>query len=231
MKVFEFRNRKRKVMLRSTIVTLLILSVLAFAIVSDSYARISKGTSRLELVLGAWVPVSSEVSVGIDGVNTSTGVAGLNGGFAYSNFFQKNMAVTIALSGLAVDVETSVGSQGVVSRTAVVASILPGIRYYFLESSLKNTTRPYLSISFGPYIGTESESSVGTTVVAKSESFAAFGARLGAGIDFELSRRFMLGMLAGYNLMTDFSEPVGSRVNYSGPDLGISFSLLLGGSR
>ena len=218
-------------MSRNITISLIALMVIAFVMASDGNAMVSKGTSRLELEVGTWVPVSTEVSVGAGGVSTSMNAAGMAAGFIYSNFFQRNMAVTISLSGVALDIETSVGIEGVVSRSAYVSSALFGIRYYFSESSLESNTRPYISVSLGPYIGSESESSVWHYSNAKSESFTAFGARLGAGLDIELSRRFMLGMLTGYNLMTDFPEPVGSRVNYSGPDFGVSISLLLGGSR
>lgn len=218
-------------MLRTLALILLIIVLLLIVFSPESQAAVAKGTHRLELDLGTWVPVSSEATVSADGVSTAVGNAGMLGSFVYSNYFQRNMAVTVGASGLALDIESRVGASGVTTRTAIVSAIRVGMRYYFVESSLDGTSRPYLSISMGPYMGSESETSVGSTVVTSSKSLTAFGGRVGAGFDVDLSTKFVLGMVAGYNLMTDFSEPVGSRVNYSGPDFAISISLLLSGSR
>jgi hypothetical protein len=53
-----------------------------------------------------------------------------------------------------------------------------------------------------------------------------FGGQLGAGVDFELSRHFMLGLSLKYNLMSDFHEINVGRRNYSGFEccLGIGFA-------
>lgn len=37
----------------------------------------------------------------------------------------------------------------------------------------------------------------------------------------------MTGITLGYNLMTDFAEPIGGSRNYSGPEFGIALSLVL----
>ena len=39
----------------------------------------------------------------------------------------------------------------------------------------------------------------------------------------------MFGMFAGYHLVSDFSDPIGSQKNHSSPDFGISLSWMWGG--
>lgn len=65
----------------------------------------------------------------------------------------------------------------------------------------------------------------------ESRSEGAFGVRLGGGIDFLLGQSFKLGANAGYDLMTDFSKPIGARKNYSGPEFSLSFGIILGEGR
>jgi opacity protein-like surface antigen len=70
-------------------------------------------------------------------------------------------------------------------------------------------------LAAGPFIGSE----VNNTILSQeSRTETAFGGRLGAGIDFFLSDHFKAGANAGYNMMSDFSAPVGARSNYSGAD-------------
>ncbi|MFC1662142.1 hypothetical protein ACFL3S_11955, partial [Gemmatimonadota bacterium] len=87
----------------------------------------------------------------------------------------------------------------------------------------------YASAEIGPVIGHESASKVGGVIATESITRAAVGARLGAGLDIQLGGRMMLGFLGGYNLMTGFSEAIGGEENHSGPDFGISISVLFGG--
>jgi hypothetical protein len=130
----------------------------------------------------------------------------------------------------ALGIETKSGVFGVRERTAYVIPIQCGLRYYFPQSSFGGSWRPYGVVAVGPYIGTESETLVGLEIKSTSKTRGAFGGRLGLGLDIQLSRLFMLGIMSGYDLMTDFSEPIGERVNYSGPQFMFSFSVLLGGA-
>jgi hypothetical protein len=57
------------------------------------------------------------------------------------------------------------------------------------------------------------------------------GGHAGAGIDVHVTRWLSIGVNGGYNWMNDFAQPVGTRDNYSGPELGISFGWLFGRGR
>ena len=64
-----------------------------------------------------------------------------------------------------------------------------------------------------------------------SHTQATTGGHLGGGIDFHASRSFSIGVNGGYNWMVDFSQPVGVRDNYSGPEIGFTLGFLFGQGR
>jgi len=129
---------------------------------------------------------------------------------------------------LTTEVRVQAAVFGVRSSTSSVYSIVFGARYYLPKSTYKKTWRPYLAAAAGPYIGAETKSEVGATVVTRSHTETAIGGYLGGGLDIELSRYFMVGISGGYNLITDFSESVGSRKNYSSPEFAVGISYLFG---
>jgi hypothetical protein len=54
------------------------------------------------------------------------------------------------------------------------------------------------------------------------------GVRFGGGLDLHVSRSFSLGLTIAYNVMPDFSEPVGLRDNFNGPQVGVGFGWVFG---
>jgi hypothetical protein len=184
--------------------------------------------SRLELQLGVGIRASTSSSASAGGVITETSAAGFLGSFGYSYWLQEELALTVGVGVLTSDVESRVGAGGVSTRTATVVPLFAGLRYYFPRSTYGSKWRPYAAGALGPVFGTETASEVGSVIVNESITRTAFGGRLGAGLDVQLSRLFMLGFQAGYHLMTDFSDPIGGHENHSGPDFGISISVLLG---
>lgn len=86
-------------------------------------------------------------------------------------------------------------------------------------------------MTVGPFIGYEEKTEVFTTVSVESNTKTAIGTRLGTGIDIQLSRLFMIDMYTGYSLMTDFSAPIGGKINYSSGEFSIGVSFLFGHSK
>jgi opacity protein-like surface antigen len=89
------------------------------------------------------------------------------------------------------------------------------VKYYLFNPGPEDAVRPFASAAIGPYIGSETNS---TMMSQEAHSETAFGGRLGVGLDFLLGENFKLGVNARYNLMSDFSTPVGARSNYDGAD-------------
>lgn len=194
---------------------------------ATSDAQQSEGRSRIELQIGAAITGATTTST-VGSIVSETESVGALGTLAFSHWVREQLAVIVSIGGWAVEVDSSVGAGVVTSRTAVVAPLMGGIRYYFVPSE-GGGFRPFVSIKMGPVFGTESETSVGSTVVSRSVTRTVVGGRAGAGFDLPFGGSWIFGMFAGYTAMSDFSEAIGAEENHSAPDLGISFSWTWGG--
>lgn len=184
---------------------------------------------QLELRLGMWNQVAdARTEVSATGVSTSVGTNGFLGGFSYSHWLTEGTALNISLGVMTGDVSTDAGVFGVGTQTSTVTAILMGIKQYFPRSTYATSVRPYTRAAVGPFFGSQSSTNVGLSVTVESRSEVAFGGHLGTGVDFILGRHFAAGMGIGYNLMTDFDEPIGGSVNYSGPEFSLGFGYLFG---
>ncbi len=209
------------------------LTIISFvAMLTASVQAINlNGRSRIEIHGG--FAGGSENSTVISGTNVevSTGAGGAMGGIMFGHWLQENLAVTIRVSAITNDIDKRVGIGTVSTYSSTITAIHPGMQYNFLKSSMESSWRPYVSVSVGPYIGHESSTNITTSVTVESSTQTAFGAQLGAGVNIQLSRLFMLGMHTGYNLMSNFSEPIGGKENYSNGEFSIGLSLLLGSGK
>ena len=98
-----------------------------------------------------------------------------------------------------------------------------------MRGDLRNQAlKPFLAVSLGPVIGASSGSFVGKTISTGEEVHATIGGFFGGGFDVHVSRSFSLGVNAGYNVMPNFSEPVGLRDNFNGSQVGISLGWIFG---
>ncbi len=205
------------------------LTVFVFVLLASASAQSLEKRHQVGVRLGMWSQTTSvRTETGFDGISTSVGADGPVGGVFYSHWLQENLALDFSIGGMGIDIETSVSATGVTSETGTIAQILLGVKYYPLKSAYASSLRPYVKASVGPFVGSQSKTEVGTVVVTDSRSELAAGGRLDVGVDIILSRYFMLGAAFGYNLMTDFEEPIGGSSNYSGPELSFAFGYLFG---
>jgi len=158
---------------------------------------------------------------------TEASVEGLGGGIVYSHWLRESMALTFSMTGHVVDVETGLSDSetGVEDRGTVVASTLVGVRWYLLPPA---ELRPFVSGSIGPVIGSRFETGSGPT---RSITTAAAGGQLGGGFDAQIGRSFMIGVLAGYDLMADFPTPLAGEDNFSGFTIRVELGFLWGKGR
>ena len=205
------------------------LTCVALALAVSADAISLEKRHQLGLRLGMWNQITDiRTEIGVGGVETSVESSGMLGGMTYGHWLEEHMALTFSIGGMALDISTSTGALGVTTETSAMASMLMGVKYYFAKSTLESSVRPYLKSSAGPFIGSQSSNKVGITIVNESRTEFAFGGQLGAGVDFVTGRHFMMGFGLAYNLMTDFSEPIGGSRNYSGPEFSFEFSWLFG---
>jgi hypothetical protein len=209
-----------------TIVTL--ACILLATTVSAGTVSLEK-RHQLSLRLGMWNQTTdTRTEVGIGGVETSVEASGMLVGIAYGHWLEENLTLTFCLGAMALDISTNTGTSGVKTETSAVSSMLMGVKYYFVKSTLGSSARPYLKGSAGPFIGSQSSVIAGMTTITEERTEFALGGQLGAGVDFVTGRHFMIGFGLGYNLMTDFGDPIGGSKNYSGPEFAFEFSWLFG---
>jgi len=173
------------------------------------------GRNRIGASVGLWnLDKSGSSSPGV--VEISNIAAGLG----YSHWFNDSLALNFTLSGVAADIKIAPS----VKSTTVVAVLL-GTRWYPTDLGTRNRFKPYLAVSAGPYVGTGVETGFPTG----TKTTAAAGVQLGGGFDGQITPYLMLGVRAGYNLISDFPVTLAGRENYSGFELGVEIGWLFGG--
>lgn len=162
-----------------------------------------------------------------------------NGAFfalRYGYWLQENLSVNLSLGMMAVEADSRAGiatdsrmwSLGVSQHSVAVVPLLLGLRYYIPPPAPDTPVRPYVAAGTGVYLGYEARNEVGLRMLQESRTLTAAGGHLGGGIDIQAGRHVMVGVNAGYHFVTDFTEPLGGRENYSGPEFGIGISWLFG---
>jgi outer membrane protein W len=210
--------------------SLLALSVLIVAAVGSAVAQSLEKRHQIELRIGVWNQVTNDrTEIGGGTVATTVSSSGFLGGLAYGHWVQEYLALRISVGAMAASVETEIGGPGVSTRTAVVSPMLFGMKYYFPRSTYGSSTRPFVGAGIGAFIGSQTATEISATVSVESRNETAMGGELNLGLDFILGRLVMASVAVGYDVMTDFNEPIGGSDNYSGPQLTLGLSLLLGG--
>lgn len=203
--------------------TIFIMFLFTAGFVSESLAQpyVLSGRSEIGISMGMYSGSKSSNIVAISNFNTQVGANGFAGSLFYRNWLQENMALQFSVGMLTGSATVNVTNFNAITQSSAVMPLLLGINYYLLDLITNNSVRPYLSASAGMYFGTEASNSILSQQVHTESSF---GGRIGAGVDFILSNHFVLGAGFGFNLMSDFSKPVGGNKNYNGGD----FSIQLG---
>jgi len=193
------------------IVTIVLQSDTAFA---QDYSL--KGRSALEFNMGFWGGSNTSNTLTTNGIRSEAKTNGFVGGIQYSHWIQEQVSATLSIGFLAGEATSTVSFSGVNQHTSIIVPVLIGVNYYFFNPAQEDAVRPFVSAAIGPYIGSESNN---TMLSQNAHSETAFGARIGAGIDFLLGDHFKLGAGADYNVMSDFKNTVGAKTNYNGVDV------------
>lgn len=212
-----------------TVFTCILSLILCFIFSGITQAQSLEKRHQIELRLGLWNQSSNvRTEVNTSGVTTSVESSGGMGTISYGHWLQENLALNISVGSMVASIKSESGIMGVSSETAIVIPIMFDLKYYFLKSSFYSSIKPYTQIGVGTYIGSQTESIVDSEVVTVSRSEMSIGGELNTGVDFLIGRHFMAAVTIGYNLMSDFSEPIGGSKNYSGPELSFGFSYIFG---
>ena len=182
------------------------------------------GRHRIDIRTGMW-------RKGDNAVTTTTGVVGLDavGGFGYTHFIREDLALAVSLDSFGVDFGTSVGANGAAAGNVGGFSLNAGIRWNpFKGDHRTQAFKPFVAVGLGPVVGMSSGEFVGRTISSGKAARPTLGAFVGGGFDVFVHRSVAIGVTAGYNVMQNFSEPVGLRDNFNGPQVGISLGWLFG---
>ena len=160
----------------------------------------------------------SAVSVGISGVSVDVGTGGVSGSVMYNFYPNDRFAFNVSVGAMSTEVKVKTFS----NYTSTVIPLMMGMKYYFVQLSQSNPFRPYVFGSMGILFGTETATGI---LNVHTQTETAIGASAGIGSDIILGSLIKLHADISYNLFTDFSEEIGSRKNYSGPEFsfGIGF--------
>ena len=142
-------------------------------------------------------------------------------GLRYSRFLGEGLVMTFGFDALAATSDSDFDADA----AAVVAMPL-GVRWNPVPD-WKRSVKPYLDVSIGPVIGTSSRSSLVHGAYSDVVEVVV-GGLAGGGVDFHVTRGFSLGVSTGYRWMTDFSQPIGFRDNYSGFELALNVGWVFG---
>lgn len=146
--------------------------------------------------------------------------------FGLNHWVDETTAFNLTVKALAGDYSERIGIPGVYSAEFGVVPLFVGFRKYLGQPGAWASIRPYLALGGGPVFGRERIEILAQDIYAETNTETAIGAYFGAGIDFMVSRHFMVGVNGGYNLLSDFDEPIGGHVNYSTAELGVGFGLV-----
>lgn len=212
-----------------SLTTLLIISVFASVVTS---AQSFENRHQIELRMGGWSQVTdTRTAVGIGGVTTTVASNGFIGGIAYGHWLEEELAFRISAGLMAASIDVEASASGVATNFAAVMPVLFGLRYYFPKSTYGGQFRPFAGAGVGTLIGSHEIVQTGMTVVAETRTEAALGGEVEAGVSIVLSKHVLATFAGAYSLMTDFDQPIGGSRNYSGPQLTLGISLLLGGDK
>ena len=201
--------------------TIILLCTLVFVISNQVFSDTPdkpKNQHSIGIKFSFLKNAKSEVEVGIFG-DVKASNEGLGGKITYNYLLDDEFAINVS-AGL---LSSSVTVSATETSTSSIIPIMLGVKYFLISYSNEKPVKPYLTGASGLLIGSETETSI-TTISASTET--ALNLYIGAGADFVLGSLVKLNVNAGYNLASDFSEPIGSRKNFSGPEFSFGVGLM-----
>lgn len=158
--------------------------------------------------------------------------------FNFTRHLTRALALEASIGGLSRGETLIRDPDGITIRRAQV-SIYPlsiGMRFYPLAPDARRRIIGYLSGAGSLVLGVQVFNTSGSQYTYSfdysSETDLTFGAVVGAGMDYRLGSRYLLGLFGGYQF-ADFSKPLsdlpGGVSDFSGPQFMITFSYLISG--
>jgi hypothetical protein len=185
---------------------------------SNAKPETTKRKHSIDLKIAYW-NVNSGVSITTPGVSIDVGFGGISGKIVYNYYPNNVFSFFISAGGMVPKVSINTLS----NHTCVLSPIAMGLKYYLTPELEDNTFQPYIAGGMEILVGSESSVEI-LSVGSHTES--AMGAYAGVGTDILVSRLIKFSMDIGYNLISDFAEPLGGRKNYTGPEFSFGIGLM-----
>lgn len=186
------------------------------------------GRHNIQLRVGFLSSVGVKNEVSPSGVVNSVESDGFMGSVSYNYWIRQNVAVNASAGVLSSKVSNSVIGSEAINEVSSVVPVLFGFKYQPFKLTDDDVLRPYIIASFGPFIGSSVKNQAGRNTENSIFTEMALGSHLGVAVDWSISRLFVLGVGAGYYLVSDFDENIGGETNYSSPDFSLSIGIVLG---
>ncbi len=198
----------------------LIFTITAYSQSFYSPVQDLSGYSSIYIQAGSKLNSSSSASVSITGIKTDVQFVGFIG---YQYWINNEWSLNSFAGAFKAASSVSIGN---VSSISIYPAMF-GASFYPEDLTLGDIGRVYFAASLGVYNGSATKayfsfSNVGTEVTNES----VFGAAVGAGIDLFFFDWLRLGPSLSYHFVTEFSEVVGDRNDYSGPVFAFSAGVL-----
>jgi hypothetical protein len=186
--------------------------------IGQSYAEVPENRHTVSLDIAYMTHITSGASIRVPGAIIDSGRTGLTGKVGYNHFFNERLALHVSCGIWQTEVRFTPYS----FETSTVAPVLLGVKYYPLKFTHESSVKPFMLGGAGIVLGAASGV---RTLSSASHTESAALAYLGAGSDFVLGSLVKLTTGLGYHLTTDFSESIGGKKNYSGPEFsfGVGF--------
>ncbi len=186
--------------------------------IGQTFAAVPEKRHTISLDLAYMTELTSKASIRVPGAEIDYGSTGLAGKLGYNLFFDERLAIHVSCGIWQTEVRITPFSV----ESSTVAPILMGVKYYPFKITQDSSLKPFMLGAAGIVVG--SASGV-RRISSVSHTESAAMVYLGAGSDFVLGSLVKLTAGLGYHFTTDFSEPIGGKKNYSGPEIsfGIGF--------
>lgn len=181
------------------------------------------GRNRLEVMGGMWhtgqTLLNGAASSGFEGVQ-------------FTHYFTERTAVAIGVHDFGGESGLSTSPIGRFSGASSLLAVPVTVRWNPLKTRISDgAIRPYLLAGVGPIWGSSAGSFLSTSSVPSlsgAHETTTAGGPVGGGVDFHIARSLSVGVTASYYWMVPFSQPVGAKRTYAGPQVGFAFGFLFG---
>lgn len=183
---------------------------------TQSSAFSLKGTHQLTLTAG----VLTESNNGDD-----QGIAS----FEYNYWFSEHAAISVSSTAIASEWDDDDFEFYCNNDDDAVVSFMVGMQLRPEFFNISNNVFLTLEGKIGTYIAIDEYSYYDWDDHRRhdTDTESKFGAYVGLNLNIAVSRRFMVGVSAGYHFVEEFDTPINGERDYKSPDVRVRFSLLL----